>query len=199
MPGQGTLLGLLAAGGGALYLSMEKWRVTNHDPNPWTVPAFLNVFMNRHHYQKAIDAINGKLNSCYRSPRVNRIVGGVQPSVRSPHGSRHMLGLACDIRPRMGKQGRDTNLRAAADLLFEMAQRGELGPVRRIADEPGWIHIGWQRNPAIVRFAERPPGVTDEVFLRPEKPEIAYSRMRDGKWSRVKTGVLPKSARIGAA
>jgi hypothetical protein len=112
---------------------LEPYRVTIHGANPWELSAIVNVLRIRPHIDEAVAAVGGKINSVYRCTAINKAVGG---SVRS----RHLEGLAVDIRP-----GPKFNTKSASQLLFALAKDGRLGSVHQVIDETGWVHVGWHR------------------------------------------------------
>ena len=130
-----SALALLAAGAGAAFLALERYRKTNHGENPWTLEALTNAIVYSSHYERflaLIDDTDGEPNSVYRSERINTAVGGVKES-------RHLKALACDGKPKR------LSLKAAQDIVYAAAMRGELGPVKRVTAEPnrGAVHVEW--------------------------------------------------------
>ena len=65
------------------------------------------------------------INSGFRSPRVNALVGGVR-------NSQHLLGQAADIRPRDPAQ---------FQRLVAFLQAHDL--TDQLLTGPGWLHISW--------------------------------------------------------
>ena len=65
------------------------------------------------------------INSGYRNPRVNSLVGGVR-------NSQHLLGQAADIRPKDPQQ---------FQRLVAFLQTHDLTDQLRTG--PGWLHISW--------------------------------------------------------
>ena len=65
------------------------------------------------------------INSGYRNPRVNALVGGVK-------SSQHLLGQAADIRPRDPQQ---------FQRLVDFFKSHEL--TDQLLTGPGWLHISW--------------------------------------------------------
>lgn len=124
-------LAAVGLGGAAAAAVLARFAITSHGSNPWTMQGALNMLRIRAHIDAAVRLVDGRLSSAYRSPRVNKIVGGAD-------NSRHMMGLAADIVP-------SGNLEAAHNLMWQAAKRGELGPVRKVLIEPGWIHIDWRK------------------------------------------------------
>lgn len=125
----------LASGAALAFTALERYRRTSHGHNPWTTEGITNAVLYSTYIDRFLEMIedtDGQPNSCYRSPEVNSAAGGVSDS-------RHLRALACD-----GKPARLT-LAAAQDVVFAAAQRGELGPVRRVTLEPnrGIIHVEW--------------------------------------------------------
>lgn len=139
-----------------LLRTLDPYRVTSHGANPWSNEALLNVIATREHMDAARVAVNGYFSSVYRSPPVNRIVGGSA-------NSRHLRGLAADIIPRA-----PWSVKEAAHLLWEMAQREELGLVQQVIWEPSWVHVGWYA------VSEQDRGMT-------------LLRMQGGKYERLST------------
>jgi hypothetical protein len=82
-------------------------------------------------FERARELIGGSFNSVYRSPRVNALVDGSK-------NSRHLRGLATDIRPAAGLTPRQ-----AADKIFARAKNGELPRVQQVIAEPTWVHVGY--------------------------------------------------------
>lgn len=123
---------LLASSMGA-YLAhhMRRYSVTSHGENPWTAGALVNSLVVSPHVERLLGAIDGSINSFYRSERVNQIVGG-------ENNSRHKRGLALDAAPGARWTMDDAFAHAAA-----MARRGELGPVRLVLHEGSWLHVDW--------------------------------------------------------
>jgi hypothetical protein len=123
-----------------LLAAIEPFRVTTKGANPWTAEAARNVVERLAYYRAALDAVGGRLDSCFRTPRVNKLVGGSQNSL-------HLDGLACDIAPPA-----DTcTPRRAVGILWAMVLDGRLGDVHEVILEPTWVHVGWRR-------AHMPPG-----------------------------------------
>lgn len=121
-------LATLAGALGALFVSLERYRKTSHGQNPWTVDGLMNVVRLQGHFERAAELIDGAITSVFRSEGVNKAAGGVPTS-------RHLRGLAVDIKPRM------LTPREALTKLLAAAERGELGPVRTILEEPTVVHI----------------------------------------------------------
>ena len=65
------------------------------------------------------------INSGYRNPRVNALVGGVR-------NSQHLLGQAADIRPRDPKQ---------FQLLVDFLRANPY--TDQLLTGNGWLHISW--------------------------------------------------------
>ena len=65
------------------------------------------------------------VNSGFRNPRVNTLVGGV-------HNSQHLLGQAADIRPKDPRQ-----FQRLVDFLRTCPYTDQL------LTGPGWLHISW--------------------------------------------------------
>ena len=65
------------------------------------------------------------INSGFRNPRVNALVGGVK-------NSQHLLGQAADIRPKDPKQ-----FQRLVDFLRNCPYTDQL------LTGPGWLHISW--------------------------------------------------------
>ena len=65
------------------------------------------------------------INSGFRNPRVNALVGGVA-------GSQHLLGQAADIRPKAPQQ-----FQRLVEFLRHQALTDQL------LTGPGWLHISW--------------------------------------------------------
>ena len=65
------------------------------------------------------------INSGYRNPRVNSLVGGVR-------NSQHLLGQAADIRPKDPQQ---------FQRLVAFLQTHDL--TDQLLTGPGWLHISW--------------------------------------------------------
>ena len=65
------------------------------------------------------------INSGYRNPRVNTLVGGVK-------SSQHLLGQAADIRPRDPQQ---------FQRLVDFLKTHDL--TDQLLTGPGWLHISW--------------------------------------------------------
>jgi len=122
------VLTTFAAGLALAYKALDPYRVTKHGHNPWTHDAFVNVLRLHAHYDAAAKLVDGAITSVYRSPRVNAKAGGVATSY-------HLRGLAVDIAPRK------LSPKEAARVIYEAAERGELGPVRKVLEEPGIVHI----------------------------------------------------------
>ena len=66
------------------------------------------------------------VNSGFRNPRVNALVGGVK-------NSQHILGQAADIRPKDPAQ-----FQRLVDILRACAYTDQL------LTGPGWLHISWE-------------------------------------------------------
>jgi hypothetical protein len=131
-----------------VWKRLEKYRITSHTGNDWTELGLQSVMTHMGHFDAAIAAINGTLSSCFRSLRVNTIVNGSKTSL-------HLDGLACDIVP-----GKPHTTATATGTLVKMARKGELGRVREIILEPGWVHIGWHRGneSGLLKVLEKIPG-----------------------------------------
>jgi hypothetical protein len=125
--------GYVAATGaiGLLWL-MKRYSVTSYGPNHWTPEALFNTATRVRCFERAREAIEGRINSAYRSPAINKAVGGVPTS-------RHMRGLALDLRP-----GGIHTPETASAKLWELASSGELGRVHKVIWEPTWVHISWR-------------------------------------------------------
>ena len=65
------------------------------------------------------------INSGYRNPRVNTLVGGVR-------NSQHLLGQAADIRPKDSQQFQRLVSFLKAHALTD-----------QLLTAPGWLHISW--------------------------------------------------------
>lgn len=127
-----TIAALAAAGVGTASLAtLGAYTITSHGKNELTLEAARNLLYCRKYIDKATVAINGTLNSAYRSPEVNKAVGG------SPT-SDHMRGLAADIKP-----GKLYTVDSAIERIRNLVALGELGAVRQVINEPGWVHVGW--------------------------------------------------------
>ena len=114
------------------YLAkFDKYRITNHGDNPWTPDALANVAITHDEFEAARRLIAGEFTSVYRCERINKIVGGAQHS-------RHLRGLACDIKP-----GWCFTPDAAAWRLYEASISGSLGLAKQVISEPSWVHISW--------------------------------------------------------
>lgn len=124
------LIAILGTGLAALSLHVEKYRLTNHGDNPWSVEGFANVMRLAHHMERARKMVDGQINSVFRSEQVNQKVGGVK-------ASRHLRGLAADIKPN------NVDVEEAVRILFEASVRGDLGPVRKVVREPKIVHLSW--------------------------------------------------------
>jgi len=116
----------VTAGIGAL---IERFRVTAHGPNPWSVDAVVNVLAHAHLFEAARAIVEGTITSGYRSERINQAVGG------SPT-SDHLAGRAVDVVTRYSPH-------EAAAKIYAAAVRGDLGAVREVLEEPGCVHVGW--------------------------------------------------------
>lgn len=119
---------LAAAGLGALYVAFDRYRRTSHGKNPWTLDGFMAVATLHQRFEQAARMIDGTITSVFRSERVNKAAGGVETS-------RHLDGLAVDIKPRLHSP------KEAAEKLYAAAVRGELGPVRTVLEEPTVVHV----------------------------------------------------------
>jgi len=65
------------------------------------------------------------INSGYRTPRVNALVGGVK-------NSQHLMGQAADIRPKAPEQ------------FQKLVEFLEASPYTdQLLTGPGWLHISW--------------------------------------------------------
>jgi len=124
------VVGALGAAGLAAYKWLERYRPTNHGPNPWQPEALFNLLQVVTHIERARELVDGKINSAYRSPSINERIGGAK-------SSRHMQGLAVDLSSPLGHE-------EAARKLWSATLRGELGRVHKVIDEPGWVHISWK-------------------------------------------------------
>ena len=119
----------------AMYLAREldRYRMTSKPlKNEWTDGALRNVMMTRVHMETACAALMGVLTSVYRSAQVNAAVGGAK-------GSRHLLGLACDILPGTPWK----TVEEASQRIWAMALEQKLGLVQQVIQEPTWVHVGW--------------------------------------------------------
>ena len=123
---------LAATGAVGLLWVMKRYSVTSYGPNHWTAEGLFNTVTRIRCFEAAREAIDGRINSAYRSPAINKAVGGVPTS-------RHQRGLALDLRP-----GRIYTPESAARKLFELASSGEIGRVHKVIEEPTWVHISWR-------------------------------------------------------
>lgn len=112
------------------FSHLERYRITNHGANPWSAEGIRNVLLHMGHFERARELVDGRFTSVYRSVRVNTAVKGAPRS-------RHLRGLACDIKPQFLKP------RAAQQVLHEAYMRGELGNVWELLAEPTWVHMSW--------------------------------------------------------
>lgn len=121
----------LASVAGVVAMLLGRYAVTSHGANPWTSEGVFNALRVAPHLEKAVRLVGGKINSMWRSERVNGIVGGAE-------NSRHTMGLAVDIKP-------GGNLEENAKAVWMAAKAGDLGRVHKVLIEPGWIHVSWKR------------------------------------------------------
>lgn len=121
----------VGAGFVALYKALDKYRLTSHGDNPWTIHAMFNVIRLQSRFEQAREILDGTITSVYRSDRVNNAVGGVKTS-------RHLRGLACDIKPK------SLSPKDATDKLYAVALSGKLGAVHKVIQEPTIVHISWK-------------------------------------------------------
>lgn len=110
---------------------LHAYSRTSFGRNPWTLEAAINVLSISAHLEKARAAIDGEFTSIYRSVEVNERVPGASKT------SRHMQGLAGDIKPKV------LSPENAARKLFRLATEKSLGPVRMVIWEPTWVHVDW--------------------------------------------------------
>ncbi|MCK9629639.1 MAG: D-Ala-D-Ala carboxypeptidase family metallohydrolase [Bacteroidales bacterium] len=128
----GIIVGALA--GGAILRALQplaRFNMTSKGLNLYTFKAALNVLAHHRFWEHAQQVIGARITSAYRSPGVNKAVGGVATSD-------HVKGLACDFVPQGDKQQAVKKLRAAC-------AQGELGPVRQFIWESykNVIHVGY--------------------------------------------------------
>jgi hypothetical protein len=145
-----VLLGTMAA---SAYLWLERYRPTSYGHNPWTAEGIRNVVILHPYFERAREMVGAEsFNSVYRSVRVNDLIPGstkarVDKKGRVVGGSDHLHGRAIDITPK-------GTLERESRRLYDAALSGELGPVREVLWEPGWIHIGWRPHDATNRTVE---------------------------------------------
>lgn len=171
----GALLAVAAALGVsalALNAALQRYAPTETDadgdgapgPNVFTAEGAINVLRIMAHIDRALAAVRGSLHSCFRSPAINKKVGGVQPSPKSPRGSRHLRGLAADIKPHVS-----ISLDEAMGILYGLAVRSELGPVTQLIKETskGIVHISWaavgEHAPLRPQLIEQPSGPGTDI------------------------------------
>lgn len=133
---------------------LKRFSITSHGSNIYTPEAVRNVLCLAETFEVAMALIDGVLSSAYRSKVVNAAVGGV-------YNSKHLEGLALDIKSRTKSN------RESFGLLAAKAKSRELGCVRKIIQEPTWIHIDWHRPPWN------------------EEPAVELYRVVDGKYFKV--------------
>jgi hypothetical protein len=126
---------IAAIAGGALMKALEPlWRYnkTAHGTNIYTISAALNVLHYFRYWEHARELSGAPITSVYRSPAVNKAVGGVD-------NSDHVKGLACDFAPANGK------LWSTAKALKQATESGALGNVRQFIVESykNCIHLGY--------------------------------------------------------
>ena len=91
----------------------------------------MNLFATMSSMDAALVVIEGSVSSGYRCERVNKAVGGAA-------SSRHMRGLAIDIKPSPA-----WNIKDAAEAMWQAAIEDKLGLVQQVIQEPTWVHVGW--------------------------------------------------------
>lgn len=127
------------SGAAVAWRVLRRFNPTSHGANPYNLEGAFNVLRLFAFYDRAVALVKGRLTSCFRSARVNDLVGGVKPGPGS-RGSRHMRALAIDVVP-----GGGLNLDQGMALLYAAAKRGELGPLRQLIKETakGVIHCSF--------------------------------------------------------
>jgi uncharacterized protein YcbK (DUF882 family) len=121
---------------GLAYL-MRRYNPAERADNIWTAQGVYNVMRLWPHFEKVIAAVAEKVTSGFRSPVYNSSTPG------SSTTSDHMYGAALDLRVKKG-----LSVREAADIVFAMAKRGEIGDVAQVIEEHNsdgaqWLHVGW--------------------------------------------------------
>jgi hypothetical protein len=126
-------LAALTLGGWASHVAekLHRYGKTSYGRNPWTIEAAINVLSIASHIERARVEIDGSITSVYRSVEVNERVPGASKT------SRHMQGLAADIKPTA------MSPESAARKLLRLAKQGDLGRVRMVIWEPTWVHVDW--------------------------------------------------------
>lgn len=133
---------LFSSMGVGLVALLERFRLTIHPPNPWTLEGIVGVLSHMHQFDHAAEMVSGKVVSCFRSERVNQLVGG------SPT-SDHLAGRAVDIVSSLHSH------KEAAQKIFSAVERGELGHVREVLEEPTCVHVGWYPIDAPIVYRAR--------------------------------------------
>lgn len=129
---------IIGAGAVAIAFAAKvitEFSVTSRGANPWTLGALLNALRIARHVWTARATIDGTITSMFRSPEVNESLPNASKT------SRHMEGLAVDIKP-----GKQFSIEEAARKVAQLARRGELGRVRTVIWEPTWVHVDWFRE-----------------------------------------------------
>ena len=114
---------------------ITEFAVTSRGANPWTLGALVNALRVSRHVYAARAAIDGRINSMFRSPEVNESLAN------SSKTSRHMEGLAVDLG-----HGKQFSTEAASKRIAALARQGKLGRVRTVIWEPTWVHVDWFRD-----------------------------------------------------
>lgn len=129
----------MVIGAGAVAIAfaakvITEFSVTSLGANPWTLGALVNALRIAPHVYALRSALDGRINSMFRSPEVNESLAN------SSKTSRHMEGLAVDLKP-----GKAFSIEGAARKAAELARQGKLGRVRTVIWEPTWVHVDWYR------------------------------------------------------
>ena len=105
------------------FLNLEKY-----PDNQPTVQVVFNLKYGCQYLLEPARRVVGPIivNSGYRNPRVNALVGGVK-------NSQHILGQAADIRPKDPAQ-----FQRLVDILRACPYTDQL------LTGPGWLHISWE-------------------------------------------------------
>lgn len=151
----GVLLTMGIDGISATDAILKRFSVTSHGSNIYTPEAVRNVLCMAEMFETAIAVVDGLLTSAYRSKTVNAAVGGA-------YGSKHLDGLALDIKAKT------KSTKESFAILAGLAKKGELGAVRKIIHEPTWVHIDWHRPP-----------------WRARESEVQLYRVDDGKYTQL--------------
>ena len=117
----------------AVLAQYEPYRITTRGANPWTPEGLQNVRRLKPHVDNVLRVVGGQLTSMFRSPAINKAVGG---KANSPH----LKGRALDLIPTK------FTVPVAVSKLWVLVKEGKLGPVAKITPylSRGYLEVVWR-------------------------------------------------------